>query len=152
MAPAPNSANLEKNAWSWVKSTEPGDVTFQNVLTAYRLNLQICVSCKKNHKGNPLCLAGLGEKEWLNGEVYLSNDSKKITKDPDSFVGLKNLGATCYANAFLQVWFHMPGIRRAILLWDLENNKTPTIRERSLIENVKSLQKVFALLNFSRKK
>lgn len=32
----------------------------------------------------------------------------------NTFVGLTNLGATCYVNTFLQVWFHNLELRRSI--------------------------------------
>lgn len=32
----------------------------------------------------------------------------------NTFVGLTNLGATCYVNTFLQVWFHNLELRRSL--------------------------------------
>ena len=62
----------------------------------------------RNCNGNPRCLKGLGQESWLmkddndedtfNEEVNRNYDKRVI-----KFCGLRNLGATCYLNTFLQV-------------------------------------------------
>lgn len=37
--------------------------------------------CRKNCRGNPHCLNGLGEKKWLNGD----DTDMPFVDDPDSF-------------------------------------------------------------------
>ncbi|KAI6138857.1 hypothetical protein EDD17DRAFT_1782678 [Pisolithus thermaeus] len=80
---------------------------------------------KKACKNNPNCLNYLGQDKWEDEgkarEQFLKASDLGFNpminaRDPDLPVGLKsnraatnmieqNLGATCYANAFLQVWF-----------------------------------------------
>ncbi|KAG6814529.1 hypothetical protein H0H92_000055 [Tricholoma furcatifolium] len=68
----------------------------------------------KNCKSNPNCLNYLGQDKWENQDgalesfmqaTALEDNPALNTREPDFPVGLKNLGATCYANASLQVWF-----------------------------------------------
>lgn len=44
----------------------------------------------------------------------LEPDPSTSTRDPNLPVGLKNLGATCYANSYLQVWFQNMAFRHAV--------------------------------------
>ncbi|KAJ3732305.1 cysteine proteinase [Lentinula guzmanii] len=69
---------------------------------------------KKVCKGNPNCLNYLGQEKWESEESVIDNflplaklgeNPVLHSRDPDLPVGLKNLGATCYANASLQVLF-----------------------------------------------
>ncbi|KAI0831247.1 cysteine proteinase [Trametes gibbosa] len=63
-------------------------------------------------KQNPYCLNHLGQDKWEGDdksyEAYvkshdLGSDPKLESRDGLTPIGLKNLGATCYANAYLQV-------------------------------------------------
>ncbi|XP_059143217.1 ubiquitin carboxyl-terminal hydrolase 48-like [Physella acuta] len=154
--PPKHKVQLDKGAWQWAETTDYTQVTEEHVKMAYRLNLSTCerASCKRNCKGNPFCLNNLGEKKWY-GTV---DETKWQNFDPDverrqkgHFVGLKNLGATCYVNTFLQLWFHNPIIRRAVYEW----------REQTLPEEYYDdwkpdsicghLQVMFALLQLSNR-
>ena len=114
--------NLESVAWQW---TETDDCTIneENIRSSYRLLLPICSNCRKNCSGNPKCLHGLGEAAWSRSctkaeqkEVLLKikqglNAERRL---PGELVGLRNLGATCYVNTYLQLWFHNLEFRNAI--------------------------------------
>ncbi|KAK2494912.1 hypothetical protein MC885_012348, partial [Smutsia gigantea] len=75
---------------------------------------------RRNCKGNPNCLVGIGEHIWL-GEIdensfHNIDDPNCERRKKNSFVGLTNLGATCYVNTFLQVWFLNLELRQALYL------------------------------------
>ncbi|CAE6449091.1 unnamed protein product [Rhizoctonia solani] len=74
-------------------------------------------------KANPNCCNHLGQQKWENEATArksyleaagLSDDPESSARDPELPVGLKNLGATCYANAFLQVWFQDIAFRAGV--------------------------------------
>ncbi|KAG6376492.1 hypothetical protein JVT61DRAFT_2485 [Boletus reticuloceps] len=78
---------------------------------------------KKACKNNPNCLNYLGQQQWEDEatarRLFIKTSDLGWnpilgSRDPDLPVGLKNLGATCYANAFLQVWFRDLAFRRGV--------------------------------------
>ena len=58
------------------------------------------------------------------------------------FVGLCNMGSTCYMTSLLQVLFHIPYLRRFVYGLNTENVNHPVVSE---------LQKLFALMQFGSK-
>ncbi|WRT66676.1 uncharacterized protein IL334_003636 [Kwoniella shivajii] len=72
---------------------------------------------KKGCSENPRCYNHLGIEEVMNPEVIKSRLDRQIGEIPqirDGPAGLRNLGATCYANAFLQLWFHNVAFRNGV--------------------------------------
>ncbi|XP_061187615.1 ubiquitin carboxyl-terminal hydrolase 48-like [Saccostrea echinata] len=153
----PTKQQLDKAAWQWAETTDPIDITNEHIRTAYKLNLKPCKlgACKRNCKGNPFCINCIGERKWF-GEI--NDDSWHDIEDPNNerrqgqdFVGLKNLGNTCYVNTFLQLWFHSPPIRQALYKF----------RETDMIDKVGDewkpnsigghLQAIFSLLELSER-
>ncbi|KAF7338128.1 hypothetical protein MVEN_02037600 [Mycena venus] len=82
------------------------------------------VNCTKRLcKNNPNCLNYLGQRKWEDEEdaremfmkvANLGNNPGEDARDENLPVGLKNLGATCYANASLQVWFRDLAFRSGV--------------------------------------
>lgn len=121
-------ASVLKQAWEWAHYTEPENVARENVESAYRITAAGCPEgdCRRNCKANPNCFNCLGEKFWfgeIKDEYWLDCEDPENERRPENnFVGLKNLGATCYVNTLLQVWFHNPAFRSAMYKY-----VTPTI-------------------------
>lgn len=59
-------------------------------------------------------------------------------------VGMQNLGATCYANSLLQIWFHNVALRSAILNWQ-PSSGTPLPARELLLQ----VQRLFAYLSLT---
>lgn len=70
---------------------------------------------RKNCASNPRCLTGLGEEFYIHSVPHEAaetlENSYKDLRDPTKYVGLMNLGATCYVNSLIQVWFHNEDMR-----------------------------------------
>lgn len=82
-------------------------------LTKIRL-LKSTMFSRKNCLSNPRCLTGLGEDSYIKShpvEVASLESSLKELRNPSEYVGLLNLGATCYVNSLIQVWFHNEDMR-----------------------------------------
>uniref|UniRef100_A0A671W7C8 Ubiquitin carboxyl-terminal hydrolase 48 n=1 Tax=Sparus aurata TaxID=8175 RepID=A0A671W7C8_SPAAU len=149
---------LEKAAWRWVETVKPEEIRQEHINLAYRINLPACKrgTCRRNCKGNPNCLVGIGEQAWL-GEIdenafHNIDDPNSERRDKNTFVGLTNLGATCYVNTFLQVWFHNLELRRS--LYQCHNSRNSLVSSenyepQSICEH---LQYLFALLQNSNRK
>ncbi|XP_072239063.1 ubiquitin carboxyl-terminal hydrolase 48 isoform X2 [Leuresthes tenuis] len=150
---------LEKAAWRWVETVKPEEIRQEHIELAYRINLPACKrgTCRRNCKGNPNCLVGIGEQAWL-GEIdenafHNIDDPNSERRDKNTFVGLTNLGATCYVNTFLQVWFHNLELRRSLYHCHNprahEHNIESDYEPQSICEH---LQYLFALLQNSNRK
>ncbi|XP_053546203.1 ubiquitin carboxyl-terminal hydrolase 48 [Bombina bombina] len=115
---------LEKAAWRWTDAVTPEQVEQEHIEIAYRVRLESCVRgvCRRNCKGNPNCLVGIGEHIWLGereeNSFHNIDDPNFERRKKNTFVGLTNLGATCYVNTFVQVWFLNLELRRALYLYE----------------------------------
>uniref|UniRef100_A0A8C9SVL2 Ubiquitin carboxyl-terminal hydrolase 48 n=1 Tax=Scleropages formosus TaxID=113540 RepID=A0A8C9SVL2_SCLFO len=148
---------LERAAWRWVDTVKPEDVTEEHIEMAYRIRVPACKrgACRRNCKGNPNCLVGIGEHVWL-GEIdensfHNIDDPNSERRDKNKFVGLTNLGATCYVNTFLQVWFHNLELRKTLYM--CQNSRMsffPLDYEPQTI--CEHLQYLFALLQNSNRR
>ncbi|XP_075212948.1 ubiquitin carboxyl-terminal hydrolase 48-like isoform X2 [Lycorma delicatula] len=117
----------------------------------------------QNCRGNPFCLSGLGEAQWLSETVNeqleeSSEDPGQLCRKPGAHVGLKNLGATCYVNSLLQLCFHNPKFRYAICHWNpLEDSieqANPTVMDFDTYNpcsEIGHLQVLFALMSYSER-
>ncbi|KAI0032221.1 cysteine proteinase [Vararia minispora EC-137] len=112
---------------------------------------------KKSCKKNPNCLNHLGQGRWVDQDdafksyrtaIKLEKDPSLSNRKPGLPIGLRNLGATCYANAYLQVWFQDVEFRNGVY------RCLPTQDQGHAFEDspVFQLQTVFAALQGSKRK
>ena len=111
---------LDDIAWQWTEKLD-SNISKEEVKSSYRLLLPKCKNCKKNATGNPCCFHGLGESWWAKSSIAsnknfqtVQNEFEKERRTKGELVGLQNLGATCYVNTYLQLWFHNLEFRKSI--------------------------------------
>uniref|UniRef100_A0A8C5ITJ1 Ubiquitin carboxyl-terminal hydrolase 48 n=1 Tax=Junco hyemalis TaxID=40217 RepID=A0A8C5ITJ1_JUNHY len=150
---------LEKAAWRWTETVPPEAVAQEHIEAAYRVRLEPCQrgACRRNCRGNPNCLVGIGEHAWL-GEIdensfHNIDDPNCERRKKNAFVGLTNLGATCYVNTFLQMWFLNLELRQALYLCPSACGdgvpKDTDYEPQTICEH---LQYLFALLQNSKRR
>ncbi|XP_023289479.1 ubiquitin carboxyl-terminal hydrolase 48 [Orussus abietinus] len=162
---APNKkSDLDKQSWAWVEIVEPDQVERIHLETAYRIGLKNCKNCKRNCANNPQCLTGLGEEKYLKSQpakVASLESSLVELRDPTQYVGLQNLGATCYVNSLIQVWFHNEDMRKIIYKWNLmedpEEQEALRVSEKTgepyhPVTAVGQLQYIFAMMQFGNRR
>uniref|UniRef100_A0A674KBW0 Ubiquitin carboxyl-terminal hydrolase 48 n=1 Tax=Terrapene triunguis TaxID=2587831 RepID=A0A674KBW0_9SAUR len=155
---------LEKAAWRWTETVPPEEVTQEHIEAAYRIGLEPCQRgvCRRNCRGNPNCLVGIGEHVWL-GEIdensfHNIDDPNSERRKKNAFVGLTNLGATCYVNTFLQMWFLNLELRQALYLCPstcseyVTGQGIPKDRDYEPQTICEHLQYLFALLQNSNRR
>ncbi|KAG9012112.1 hypothetical protein FRB93_002255 [Tulasnella sp. JGI-2019a] len=108
----------------------------------------------KRCRQNPQCLNHLGHALWQDADTAeesflmarnIGENPLEALRDPDLPVGLKNLGATCYMNAFLQVWFQDLQFRAGVYQCVPEGDDEKSLQESPVYQ----LQVTFAFLQRS---
>ncbi|XP_070155965.1 ubiquitin carboxyl-terminal hydrolase 48 isoform X1 [Polyergus mexicanus] len=161
--PPTKKTDLDKLAWAWTECISPEQIEKIHLETAYRIGLKNCKNCKRNCANNPQCLTGLGEEKYMKSqpaEIVSLESSLSELRDPTQYVGLKNLGATCYVNSLIQMWFHNEDMRRIIYKWDItedpeEQETLYQTKKTGLpyhpVTAVGQLQYIFAMMQFGNR-
>lgn len=143
-------------AWQWTKNQNCSEIGDVEVSTAYRLKLPICKACKRNCQYNPRCLLGLGESYWSTASTKLAyqqelekniKEGEAERRKPGELVGLKNLGATCYVNIYLQLWYFNLRFKNAVYMLDTPCRSSPN--QSNALSLCDHLQLIFGLLECS---
>ncbi|ODN97958.1 hypothetical protein I350_07595 [Cryptococcus amylolentus CBS 6273] len=111
-------------------------------------------------KSNPVCYNHLGiapllehdaKQSWITDRLGDAASALSEQRDPDEPAGLRNLGATCYANAFLQLWFHDVPFRNAVYACATSETQVD-VKTRPQNTPLFQLALIFGMLEHSEKK
>ncbi|XP_076293641.1 ubiquitin carboxyl-terminal hydrolase 48 isoform X2 [Lasioglossum baleicum] len=162
--PPSKKIDLDKLAWAWVEGVLPEEIEKVHLESAYRIGLKACKNCKRNCTNNPQCLTGIGEEKYMKSqlvEVASLESSLSELRDPTEYVGLKNLGATCYVNSLIQMWFHNEDMRRIIYKWNITEDpeEKEAVCQAEMaglpfhpVTAVGQLQYIFAMMQFGNRR
>ncbi|KAM3176814.1 hypothetical protein ACTXT7_005777 [Hymenolepis weldensis] len=121
------SKKLERRFWCLSTLSSPDEVTEFHVNEIYKLGKDACIKdgCRSMCETNIRCLNGLYKTEKKNDIPV--EPSVEAEEDKNHYLGLKNLGNTCYLNIFLQLYYHMPEFRRLVYDFDVIDDTSQAI-------------------------
>ena len=76
----------------------------------------------------------------------INNNFDNSLRKKNEFVGIKNIGNTCYFNSLIQNLFFIKEFRDKILNFEMKKNIQPNFREEKSINMIKEIQNLFSLM------
>uniref|UniRef100_A0A0L8GTJ2 Peptidase C19 ubiquitin carboxyl-terminal hydrolase domain-containing protein n=1 Tax=Octopus bimaculoides TaxID=37653 RepID=A0A0L8GTJ2_OCTBM len=128
----PSKQQLDKEAWGWIETTDPDQVTLEHVKYAYHINLEPCKlgSCKLR---------------LLSVSAYQTHSQHQTSWLPP-------MSLECTAPL---LWFHNQQVRKAVYQWRSREEQppnSPTDSDWTPSTICGHLQLIFALLQFSKQR
>ena len=80
---------------------------------AFRLLVNLCIDEPKNFES--LFVEIKEHQSTVSGPQQYEYSPERYTRSGTGYVGLRNLGSTCYMNSLLQQFYMMPQFRNAVL-------------------------------------